>query len=207
MVIIVSIEILTNTNTMKKLTLTILSLIAAHACFAAGPVDLGTTASYTPYDRYMSPVKQVLTHLDGQAATMDQVRHLMVVGRNFRYSFTDPYTAATPEVTAARRAGDCKAKALWLASQLNDPSVRFVIGRARDNSKVSHAWLMWQSQGQWWILDCTLNSAPIPASRINPEKQYIPLYSYSKVASFRHHATTALASNTTGGKGGMVAAN
>ena len=188
---------------MKKLALIILSVLAAHACMAASPVDLGTSAPYTPYDRYLGPVKQVLTHLDGQGASMDEVRKLMVQGRNFRYSFSDPYTAATPQQTSASRSGDCKAKALWLASQLNDPSVRYVIGRARDNSKVSHAWLMWKSEGKWWILDCTLAYAPIPADKINPEHQYIPLYSYSKGGSYRHHAgelamagsTSAVANN------------
>lgn len=184
---------------MKKLTLSIITILVAHVCFA-GTIDLGTAASYTPYDRYLSPVKQVLTHLNGQnPPTMDQVRKLMVEGRRFRYSFTDPYTAATPEQTAATRSGDCKAKALWLASQLNDPSVRFVIGRASKDSKVSHAWLMWKSEGKWWILDCTLTYAPIPADHINPDRQYIPLYSYSRDGSYRHHATEmGLASNNTG---------
>ena len=37
--------------------------------------------------------------------------------------------AALPETTAARRSGDCKDKALWLASQLGDSDVRFVIGK------------------------------------------------------------------------------
>jgi hypothetical protein len=183
---------------MKKLTLSIIAILVSHVCLAATPIDLGTSAGYTPYDRYMSPVKQVLTHLNGQAPTMDRVRQLMSEGRNFRYSFTDPYTAATPQMTEATRSGDCKAKALWLASQLNDPTVRFVIGRARSSSTVSHAWLMWKSEGRWWILDCTNTRDPIPADRINPDRQYIPLYSYSKDGSYRHHATAmGLASNGT----------
>ncbi|HWB61092.1 MAG TPA: hypothetical protein VG733_16545 [Chthoniobacteraceae bacterium] len=178
---------------MKKLTLSIIAAVVSHVCFAAAPVDLGASANYTPYDRYLSPVKQVLSHLDGQPASMDKVRQLMVEGRNFRYSFTTPYVAALPDVTASTHAGDCKAKALWLASQLNDPNVRFVIGRARDNSTMSHAWLMWKSEGKWWILDCTLSYKPIEADTINPERQYIPLYSYSKSGSYRHHATNVAA--------------
>ena len=189
---------------MKKLTLSILSILVAQVCLATTPVDLGT-AGNTPYDRYMSPVKLVLSHLNGQNATMDKVRQLMSQGRNFRYSFTDPYTAATPEQTASTRSGDCKAKALWLASQLNDPSVRFVIGRARSSSKVSHAWLMWKSEGRWWILDCTNTRDPIPADRINPAREYIPLYSFGKAGSYRHLATgESLAS---AGKGVAVASN
>ncbi len=184
---------------MKKLTLSLIAILVSNVCLAATSIDLGTAAGNTPYDRYMSPVKQVLAHLDGQSPSMNRVRQLMSEGRNFRYSFTDPYVAATPEMTAATRSGDCKAKSLWLASQLNDPSVRFVIGRARCTSKVSHAWLMWKSEGRWWILDCTNTSDPIPADRINPGREYIPLYSYAKTGSYRHLATgEALASAGTG---------
>ncbi len=190
---------------MKKLTLSLIAILVSHVCFAAASIDLGTNASFTPYDRYMGPVKQVLAHINGTSPTMDKVRQLMSQGRNFRYSFTNPYTAATPEETAATRSGDCKAKSLWLASQLNDPSIRFVIGRARSSSKISHAWLMWKSEGRWFILDCTNTSMPIAADRINPEKEYIPLYSYSKQGSFRHQATEmGLASN---GSGVAVASN
>lgn len=174
---------------MKKLLFSIAAIVVSNLSFAFTPIDLGTNAGYTPYDRYMSPVKQVLAHLNGTSPSMDKVRQLMSMGRSFRYSFTDPYTAAMPAVTAATHAGDCKAKSLWLASQLNDPSVRYVIGKARSSSRISHAWLMWKNEGRWWILDCTNFREPIPADRINPAKEYIPLYSYGKDGSYRHHAT------------------
>jgi len=191
---------------MNKLLLSLITLTAAGACFAAAPIDLGTSAGYTPYDRYMNPVKQVLTHLNGSAApTMQQVCQWMNEGRNFRYSFTDPYTAATPAVTAQIHAGDCKAKSLWLADQINDPSIRFVIGRARSSSKISHAWLMWKNEGRWWILDCTNFRQPIAADRINPDREYIPLYSYTKAGSFRHHASDMGYASATGSTTGLVA--
>ena len=194
------------TSPMKQIALAIVLGLVSQFVFAAASIDLGTNAGYTPYDRYMAPVKHVLTHLNGESPTMDKVRQLMSQGRSFRYSFTDPYTAATPDVTAATRSGDCKAKSLWLADQLNDPSVRFVIGKARYTSKISHAWLMWKSEGRWWILDCTNTREPIPADRINPEKEYIPLYSFGKDGSYRHHATemsVAVASHS----GSAIAAN
>jgi hypothetical protein len=179
---------------MKKLLLSLLSVVVSYGCFASTTVDLGSSAKYTPYDRYMGAVKQVLTHLNGTATpTMPQVRQWMSQGRNFRYSFTDPYVAATPDVTARLHAGDCKAKSLWLADQINDPSVRFVIGKARSSSRISHAWLMWKNEGRWWILDCTNTREPIAADRINPEREYIPLYSYSKTGNFCHSSTGMMA--------------
>ena len=159
--------------------------------FAHTNIDLGSPAAATPYDPYMSPVKQVLTHLSNADNSMDRVRSLMHEGRAFRYSFTSPYVAATPDVTAATRSGDCKAKALWLADQLNDGSVRFVIGKARRASQMSHAWLLWQHDNRWWILDCTNNWDPIPADRVS-SSQYIPYYSFAKNGEYRHQATQLL---------------
>jgi hypothetical protein len=179
-----------------KLPLLILALLASQVmAFSRSSLDLGLPASETPYDSYMGPVKQVLTHLGSQDDSMDQVRHLMHIGRAFRYSFTSPYVAATPEQTAMTRSGDCKAKALWLADQLNDQSVRFVIGRARRTSQMSHAWLMWQHDNRWWILDCTNNWDPIPADHVS-SNQYIPLYSFSRNGEYRHRATQLLVAST-----------
>ena len=155
----------------------------------------------------MSPVKTDLTHLVKEDTSMDQVRQLMHQGRAFRYSFTSPYVAATPDVTATTRAGDCKAKALWLANQLNDESVRFVIGKARKSSRMSHAWLMWQHENRWWILDCTNNWDPIPADRVSAS-QYIPYYSFAKNAEYRHRSTQLLVADTGGVAGrGAIASN
>jgi hypothetical protein len=156
----------------------------------------------------MRPVKQVLNHLTTADTSMDRVRSLMHEGRAFRYSFTSPYVAATPDVTQSTRAGDCKAKALWLADQLNDQSVRFVIGKARRSSQMSHAWLMWQHDSRWWILDCTNNWNPIPADRVSTS-EYIPYYSYAKNAEYRHRATQIMmaSTGTVAGSGAAIAAN
>src|ERR1700677_654884 len=110
--------ILTSTAFMKFL-LFAFALFASQALgLARTTLDLGSPASNTPYDPYMSPVKEVLTHLSSEEAPMDRVCKLMGGGRAFRYSFTSPCVAATPGQTAATRSGDCKAKALWLADQL-----------------------------------------------------------------------------------------
>jgi hypothetical protein len=190
---------------MKLSLLTFAALLFVKAS-ALAIVDLGS-AGHTPYDRFMSPVKQVLGSLDKEGASMEQVQKLMRIGRGFRYSYTDPYNPARPEVTAATRAGDCKAKSLWLCDQLGDASVRYVIGKAKRSAKISHAWVMWQHEGRWWILDCTNTSKPIPADRVS-SNEYIPLYSYDRSGSYRHagiqmFANTAAVAN---GKNSPVAA-
>jgi hypothetical protein len=183
---------------------TLLSAVAFCAsqlvALAIAPVDLGSHAGPTPYDRYMSPVRNVLGSLDGSSPSIEHVRELVRKGRSFRYSFTNPYVASSPAATAARRAGDCKDKALWLADQLNDPSVRFVIGKARATSRISHAWLYWKdSSNRWWILDCTNLRNPIPAERV-ASNQYIPLFSYARNGSFRHSATQTYMADAVAGR-------
>ena len=173
---------------MKYIALTILSLIASS--LIASAIDLGNASSGTPYERYMTPVKSTLAALGKEHPTMDRVNALMKEGRSFRYHMDNPYLPAIPEVTSRTRTGDCKDKALWLCDKLNDSSVRFVIGKTHRNAKISHAWVLWKNEGRFWILDCTLNRAPIAADTLSQDR-YIPLFSYAKGTAFRHGATSA----------------
>lgn len=173
---------------LKASLIALSSLLLAKTAALAG-IDLGSPAGYTPYDRYMSPVKQVLCNLHGQTTDFKRVQSLLNEGRSFRYSFTDPYTAAMPAVTARTHTGDCKAKSLWLMDQLGDSNMRYVIGKARATSKISHAWVMWNDGSDWWILDPTNANRPILADSA-PRNEYIPQYSWSRSGSYRHSATS-----------------
>jgi hypothetical protein len=154
----------------------------------------------------MRPVKQVLSSLASNGTSMDRVRELMREGRSFRYSFTEPYVAQLPDTTAKIRTGDCKAKSLWIADKMGDRNnIRYVIGKARRTSKISHAWIMWNDGAQWWILDCTNTSQPIRASSVS-KNEYIPLYSYDSRRCYRHAATEMFTAST-GNPGAAVAGN
>ena len=168
---------------MKSLLFSALFALANLSAFAA--VDLGSSSSQTPYDRYMAPVKQTFASLSGAGASMEKVEALMREGRNFRYAHNEPYYPALPQETAAKRQGDCKDKALWLINQLQDPSARFVIGKEKRGAAVSHAWVLWQNEGRWFILDCTMTNKPMLADQVSMDK-YVPLYSWTKGVSYRH---------------------
>ena len=173
---------------MKSRLLAALCVAALPVLVNAKPVDLGRETRSTPYEAYMGPVKKVLNQVDGRENDFDRVRELLRIGRSFRYSFTEPYVAATPQKTAASRRGDCKAKSLWLIDALNDTSARYVIGKTWRNSPINHAWVIWNDGQRWWILDPTNKSRPIPADRVSP-REYIPLYSYSTAGAHRHMDT------------------
>ena len=172
-----------------------ITLLAA-AAVAPAAVDLGTPAPASPYEPYMRPVKQVLGSLGANGTSMERVKELMREGRSFRYSFTEPYVAQLPETTARTRTGDCKAKSLWIADQIGDrQNLRYVIGKARRTSKISHAWVMWNDGARWWILDPTNTSRPIAADSVS-KNEYIPLYSYDSRRCYRHAATEIFTAST-----------
>ena len=201
MVVIVIMKSLIHMKT-TILSLAVL-LLTKLATFAV--VDLGTTTEHTPYDRYMAPVKDVLSSMHGEGATMDKVQAAMRQGRAFRYAHNEPYVPAMPQETAARHTGDCKDKALWLMDQIQDPSARFVIGKMTRGARMSHAWVMWQHDGQWWILDCTMLSRPIPAEKAG-SNEYVPLYSYSRSTAYRHSDKVGLTADVAGKNQSPVAA-
>ncbi len=172
---------------MKKLLTLVILFAFAVAPLGAAP-DMSTARpGPTPYDRYMGSVMKVLRQLDGPKPSFQKVAALTRKGYSFKYVFDEPYVAPLPEVTEARRQGDCKAKSLWLAARMNDPSVKYVIGKARRTSKISHAWLMWHDGKQWWILDPTNHPDPIPAKSVGPD-HYLVTYSYDKHGTYRHRA-------------------
>jgi hypothetical protein len=184
-----------------SLAVLLLAGLSAHAI-----TDLGAPTDHTPYDRFLTPVKDVFNTMHGDSTPMDKVQSLMREGRSFRYAHTEPYYPAAPQQTAARRTGDCKDKALWLMDQMQDPSARFVIGKMTRGARLSHAWVMWQHDNQWWILDCTMLSRPILADKAGPN-EYVPLYSYSRNAAYRHGDKVAAATaDVAGHKRSPVAA-
>src|SRR3954462_11863697 len=88
---------------------------------AKAQLDLGSPTSRTPYDNYLGPMFSVFRGLNGKA-DMATAARLVREGRAFRYSYnkSQPFVPQTPEETESKQAGDCKAKALWLASKMDD---------------------------------------------------------------------------------------
>ena len=159
---------------------------------AAASLDLGTPISRTPYDVYLGPMYAVLQHLGSGQPPLPVVEQLVREGRSFRYIYKteQPYVPQTPEVTETTKAGDCKAKSLWLASKMDTRKVRFVIGKAKLQSNMSHAWIIWESPEGWLILDATNYSRPLAPDRLSPA-EFIPTFSYSSSGRFAHTVSGA----------------
>jgi hypothetical protein len=147
--------------------------------------DLGTPTGQTPYDRFFGPLRRVMADLGENHPTLSEVNDLVREGRGFRYSHIEPYVPQMPEVTERLHAGDCKDKSLWLASRMDDASLRFVVGKLTRGARKSHAWLLWRDQGNWFILDATMQSSAVALERAS-ENDWVPLFSYSAHGKFRH---------------------
>ena len=168
---------------MKTKTLFVIAMFIAGSLAVAQ--DLGTPTSKTPFDAYLGPMRSVLSSLGSNHPEEPVVAEYVKVGRGFRYYMKDPLVPQTPQETETSHAGDCKAKSLWVASKMDDHSVRFVVGRAHASSGMNHAWLLWKSPSGWLILDPTLLSTPIDVNRVGPN-EYTPRYSYSAGGKFIH---------------------
>jgi hypothetical protein len=174
------------------LSLTVAFFAVSWCPVEAREVDLGKPVQSTPYDKYLGPMRDVLGRLGANHPTMPLVNGWVREGRGFRYSFTEPYVPQLPEVTERLRAGDCKAKSLWLANEMNDRTVRFVVGKYTRSAEMSHAWLLWENQGRWYVLDATMKSSAIDLANVS-ENDWVPLFSYSARGKFQHEAASTMA--------------
>jgi hypothetical protein len=148
------------------------------------PPTVWVPVNTTEYDAYLGTVQKVMLDLDGNPPSFEAVRALMKTGHRYKYEPSAPYTTTPPEITENGEAGDCKAKALWLASRMNDPGVGFVLGKLRSDENVGHAWLLWEYQGKAWILDCTTGERPRRADSFPPDR-YIPKYLFRDGGIFK----------------------
>jgi hypothetical protein len=159
---------------------------------AHAQLDFGSATSRTPYDGYLGPVWSVFGNLNGSQPDLESVEQLVRQGKSFRYVFKadQPYVPQSPDVTESTRAGDCKAKALWLVSKMNTRKVRYVIGKAKAEANLSHAWIIWEGPEGWLILDATFYSRPLSPARLS-QREFVPLYSYAPGARYAHTVSGA----------------
>ena len=167
--------------------LVLFSLVFVASQSLLAQLDLGQSVGGTPYDKYLGPVRQTYGSLSGGPPSLDEVRAHLRTARRFQYYFDNaqPYTPQSPEVTESRQQGDCKAKSLWMIKKLGDRQARYVIGRATNESKMSHAWLLWQNGGEWVFLDPTFTTEIIQADRVAGKKLF-PQYSYRGGSCYNH---------------------
>lgn len=170
-----------------KLILILPIILIATPVLLRAEVDTGRPCGGTPYDAYMGPMRQTYARLGDGSPSINDVRSQLRTAYRFRYYFdaSQPYTPQLPEVTESRQQGDCKAKSLWLLSKMETRDARYVLGKAKVGSRISHVWLLWSNGGTWIILDPTNTADIIEADRVVGQK-CIAKYSYSGRSAYKH---------------------
>jgi predicted transglutaminase-like cysteine proteinase len=171
---------------MKKTLLSgLLLALAASSSFADA---LLFTVDSTPYDKQMTRIRPVLTastHTSSSQVSMASVNQWMADLRAIPYGFTTFWK--TPAEAQSGAPADCKAKAVALYDKMRESgatNVRLVIGKRTTTSRVTHAWLAWDTDGGSYVLDPTFNYAACPSAKVG-KRNYQPLYAFAGSKKFR----------------------
>ena len=171
---------------MKKLLLSaVLLTISASASFADA---LMFTVNATPYDKQMARIRPILENTGSQASngvSMSTVNEWMTDLRDIPYGYALFWK--TPSETVSGEPADCKAKSVALYQRMKAAgatNVRLVIGKRTPMSKMTHAWLAWETEGGSYVLDPTFNYTATKAEKVG-KRDYQPLYAYAGAKKFR----------------------
>ena len=171
---------------MKKTLLLLTALIgfSSASCFADA---LLLTVNATPYDRQMERIRPVLT-TGGDSSdhtSLAVVNQWMSDLRDIPYGYQMIWK--TPSEVESRNPADCKGKAVALYQRMRAngaTNVRLVIGKRAPTSRMTHAWLVWETNNGSFVLDPTFNYSATRAEKIG-RKSYVPLYAYAGSKKFR----------------------
>ncbi len=155
--------------------------------------------SSTPYDAQMTRIRPVLQRSSqsdsNHPVSLSLVNHWMEDLRGIPYAFSKQWK--TPAEVDSGGPADCKGKAVALYERMQAHGanrVRLVIGKRTPVSRVTHAWLTWETSGGTYVLDPTINWAALRTERLG-EAAYIPFYAYAGTQRFRAVHTLLLATN------------
>src|SRR5215213_7197577 len=164
----------------------LLALAAAALCFAtascfASAVFLSVES--TPYDRQMSRIRPVLltkaANSSGQQVSLGQVNEWMGDLRDIPYGYHVEWKM--PSEVETRGPADCKGKAVALYDRMTAAgakNVRLVIGKRAPTSRVTHAWLVWETAQGTYVLDPTFNWMAWRSEQVN-DGTYVPFFAYA----------------------------
>ncbi len=170
---------------MKKLLLSAVILtISASASFADA---LMFTVNATPYDKQMARIRPILenTASRGSNVSMSTVNQWMTDLREIPYGYALFWK--TPSETTSGDPADCKAKSVALYERMKAAgatNVRLVIGKRTPMSKMTHAWLAWDTDSGSYVLDPTFDYTAKKAEKVG-SRNYQPLYAYAGSKKFR----------------------
>ena len=168
--------------------------LSTASCFAT---SMFLSVDATPYDRQMSRIRPVLLtkSSSSQQVSMSVVNHWMADLRDIPYGYQLVWK--TPEEVESRQPADCKGKAVALYEKMQAhgaKNVRLVIGKRAPTSRMTHAWLVWETENGSYVLDPTFNWMATRSEQLS-KRSYVPLYAYAGNQKFRAATADTLVAN------------
>ncbi len=165
--------------------------LSTASCFAA---PLFLSVDTTPYDRQMSRIRPILTTAanGGTQVSLNRVNQWMEDLRQIPYGYQMEWK--TPQEVQSRKPADCKGKAVALYQRMHASgakNVRLVIGKRAPTSKMTHAWLVWETDEGSYLLDPTFHYTARRSEQVG-RRAYVPLYAYAGAKKFRAADTEGL---------------
>ena len=169
--------------------------LSTASCFASG---LFLSVDSTPYDRQMSRIRPVLatrsTESEGDVS-LSLVNQWMGGLRDIPYGYHTEWKM--PSEVQSGEPADCKGKAVALYQRMQArgaKNLRLVIGMRAPTSRVTHAWLIWETSQGTYLLDPTFNWAACRSEQVG-ERSYVPLYAFAGSKKFRATGSLLYAKN------------
>ncbi len=181
-----------------KRILFILLILIGLSCVSSQAAAVFVPVKATPYDHQMSRIESVLAS-SGQAGGAEISIRLVNrwIGdlRSIPYGFTKVWK--TPAETETGEPADCKAKAVALYQRMKRygaKDVRLVIGKRSSTSRSTHAWVEWQTAGENYILDPTINWMAYRSGDLD-SNAYLPYFAFAGTNKYRATESTLVAQN------------
>ncbi len=170
---------------------TALLCLSTASCFAS---SIFLTVDSTPYDRQMARIRPVLTATTSVKSdvSVSLVNNWMGDLRDIPYGYQQEWK--TPGEVETRRPADCKGKAVALYQKMlasGAKNLRLVIGKRAPTSRMTHAWLVWETPKGAYLLDPTFNWMAWRSEEVG-KRSYVPLYAYAGSKKYRAASTEGL---------------
>ncbi|MDQ6623420.1 MAG: hypothetical protein M3Y86_08045 [Verrucomicrobiota bacterium] len=177
----------------KKMLALLIAVVclATVSCFAS---SLFLPVESTPYDQQMSRIRPVLLSSKGspRQLSLSTVNQWMGSLREIPYGYHVEWK--TPAEVESGEPADCKGKAVALYNLMQArgaTNVRLVIGKRAMTSRMTHAWVVWQTAEGEFVLDPTFNWMACRSETIG-DRSYLPLYAYAGSKKYRAASASLL---------------
>ena len=168
--------------------------LSTASCFAS---SIFLSVDSTPYDRQMSRIRPVLLTkiANSSQVSLGLVNSWMGELRDIPYGYHLEWK--TPSEVETGGPADCKGKAVALYERMHAAgarNVRLVIGKRAPTSRMTHAWLVWDTSNGTYVLDPTFSWTAWRSEQVE-QGNYVPYYAYAGSRKYRASTPALYASN------------